>query len=218
MICSLNEIEAETRKAARGAGLSWGLAEEAGKAARWLEMHGLRSVPFFAALFEAYAGRDYTALAMASTAGCWRARGGMLCPVIAGAGLLDRADEIAAGRAIEMADLALPVLLAPFAAAIVKATGAGIVLEWPGVRFVFTGEGTWCDAERGALDAASAPHATCGKLAGAVRGTPLRPAIVGVPVDEAVWSRLDAFVQRTYVPASDESRLKGAGAGVLDTD
>jgi len=38
------------------------------------------------------------------------------------------------------------------------------------------------------------------------------------PVDAAVWSRLDAFVQRTYVPASDESRLKGAGAGVLDTD
>lgn len=217
MICSLNEIEAETRKAARGAALSWGLAEEAGKAARWLEMHGIRSVPLFAALFEGYAGRGYAALATMSTAGCWRAPGGMLCPVIAGAGLLDRADEIAAGRAIDMAEIGWPVLLAPFAAATAKATGVGIALEWPGVRFAFAGEDTWCDAERGALGAASAPRVTCGMTGGA-HGGRLRTGIVGVAVDEAAWSRLDAFVQRTYVPASDESRLKGAGAGLLDTD
>ena len=33
---SLNEIEAQVRKAVRGAGLSWGLGEEGGKAMRWL--------------------------------------------------------------------------------------------------------------------------------------------------------------------------------------
>ena len=33
---TLAEIEAYLRKAARAAGLDWGLAEEAGKAARWL--------------------------------------------------------------------------------------------------------------------------------------------------------------------------------------
>ncbi|THF93305.1 MAG: DUF3726 domain-containing protein, partial [Sulfitobacter sp. SK025] len=31
MIYSLNEIEALSRKAARGAGMSWGLAEETGQ-------------------------------------------------------------------------------------------------------------------------------------------------------------------------------------------
>ena len=41
MHASLNEIESLCKKAARGAGLSWGLAEEAGKAARWLSAHGL---------------------------------------------------------------------------------------------------------------------------------------------------------------------------------
>ncbi|MEL7259121.1 MAG: DUF3726 domain-containing protein, partial [Pseudomonadota bacterium] len=35
MSWSLNEVESLARKAARGAGYSWGLAEEAGKATRW---------------------------------------------------------------------------------------------------------------------------------------------------------------------------------------
>ena len=38
---SLNELDAMARKAARGAGYSWGLAEEAGRATRWLAAAGL---------------------------------------------------------------------------------------------------------------------------------------------------------------------------------
>ena len=36
MYMSLNEIDVSVKRAARGVGMSWGLAEEAGKAARWL--------------------------------------------------------------------------------------------------------------------------------------------------------------------------------------
>ena len=38
---SLNEIEALAKKAARGSGCSWGVAEDAGRAVRWLEARGL---------------------------------------------------------------------------------------------------------------------------------------------------------------------------------
>lgn len=47
---SLGELQALATKAARGAGLSWGLAQEAGWAVRWLEARGL---PGAAALAEA---------------------------------------------------------------------------------------------------------------------------------------------------------------------
>lgn len=218
MICSLNEIEAEIRKAARGAGLPWGLAEEAGKAARWLEMHGMRGAPLFAALFESYGGRLYEAIAMVSGEGLWRARGGMLCPLVAGVGLSDRAHEIAAGRTIDMEAVSWPVLLAPFAAALSSATGAAIALRWPGVGFAFARDGVRLAADHGAMNAALAPRASCGPMTGDPRGRRLTPEIANMPVEEAAWSRLETFVQRTYVPASDESRLKGAGAGLLDTD
>ena len=45
MTWSLNELEAETRKAIRGAGLSWGLSEDGGKAVRWLAAHGVDPLP-----------------------------------------------------------------------------------------------------------------------------------------------------------------------------
>ncbi len=37
-------------------------------------------------------------------------------------------------------------------------------------------------------------------------------------VNEAVWDRLAALAARTFVPASDASRLAGAGAGLNDND
>ncbi len=228
MLCSLNEIEAQLRKAARGAGLPWGLAEEAGKAARWLAMHRIRCLPVFAALFEENDGRAYDEIAIMQiegmqaggmqAEGCWCARGGTLCPLIAGAAIVDRADEIAGGRSVELARVAWPILLVPFAATVATATGASIALEWPGARFTFADGCVRLDAALDATAEASAPHASCGRLAGAAHGTLAKPEIAGCVVDESVWSRLDGFVQRTYVPASEESRLKGAGAGLLDTD
>lgn len=41
MVLSLNEVQVTAKKAARGAGYPWGIAEEAGQAARWLCSHGL---------------------------------------------------------------------------------------------------------------------------------------------------------------------------------
>jgi len=33
-----------------------------------------------------------------------------------------------------------------------------------------------------------------------------------------VWARLDVFAQRTYAPATEASRLKGAGDGSVQDD
>lgn len=60
---SLNEIEAQIRKAARGAGLEWGLAEEAGKIGRRLAAHDPSQLGLLAdALNNFHAGNQATAL------------------------------------------------------------------------------------------------------------------------------------------------------------
>jgi hypothetical protein len=218
MLCSLNEIEAQLRKAARGAGLPWGVAEEAGKAARWLAMHGIGCLPVFAALFEQIGGQPYDEIAIMLEKGCWRARGGMLCPLVAGMAIVDRADEIATGKRVELARVAWPVLLAPFAAMAATATGVSFALDWPGARFTFENAIIRLDATLDVTAAASALHATCERLVGTSHGMSVNPEIAAAVVDGTVWSRLDAFARRTYVPASEESRQKGAGAGLLDTD
>jgi hypothetical protein len=39
-----------------------------------------------------------------------------------------------------------------------------------------------------------------------------------VDIGDEIWEALSAFAHRTYVPASEASRLKGAGAGLTDND
>ena len=48
MSFALNEVEATAKKATRGAGYPWGLAEEAAKATRWLCAQGLDGVAILA--------------------------------------------------------------------------------------------------------------------------------------------------------------------------
>ena len=40
----------------------------------------------------------------------------------------------------------------------------------------------------------------------------------GVAIPEPLWQRFDVLARLTYVPASETSRLAGAGAGLLDND
>jgi hypothetical protein len=92
MSYALNEVEAMAKRAARGAGHPWGLAEEAAKATRWLSAQGLDGV---AVLDEALAqGGD---------------------ALVIGASLSDHAARLADGP-IEIADLPQPVMILPFAA------------------------------------------------------------------------------------------------------
>ena len=84
MTWSLNEYEALARKAARGVGMSWGQAEEVGKAARRLEELGVHASGQLAALLERNDGRSLDSLCPDALDLPWRATGGLLCPIAAG--------------------------------------------------------------------------------------------------------------------------------------
>ena len=216
MTFSLNEIEAMGKRAARGAGLPWGLAEEAGKAARWLTARGLPGPEQLAEILTRNDGKSYDELAPVSAAGVWHAPSGRLCPLAAGAALCDRAAEIAAGQEIEFGPTAQPLLLAPYAAGAAKLTGAAVNLSWAGAVMVFTPDGVSIDGERAALTARSADSVRCRRAENVEVASPSGAA--GRIVDAETWSRLNAFAQRTFAPATEASRLVGAGAGLVDND
>ena len=216
MTFSLNEIEAMGKRAARGAGLPWGLAEEAGKAARWLTARGLPGPEQLAEILTRNDGKSYDELAPVSAAGVWHAPSGRLCPLAAGAALCDRAAEIAAGQEVEFGPTAQPLLLAPYAAGAAKLTGAAVKLSWAGAVMVFTPDGVSIDGERAALTARSADSVRCRRAENVEVASPSGAA--GRMVDAETWSRLNAFAQRTFAPATEASRLVGAGAGLVDND
>ncbi|MEZ5933296.1 MAG: DUF3726 domain-containing protein [Alphaproteobacteria bacterium] len=220
MSFSLNEIEAMGKRAARGAGLPWGLAEEAGKAARWLTARGLPGASLLADILSRNDKHDYGELAPVDVDGVWQAPAGRLCPLIAGAALCDRAAEIAGGRVIELGETAQPLLLLPYVAGAVKLTGATIAIAWGDLVVTLSPDGESIEGDRSALTARSAECVHCRPAVPV--DAPADPAAqvneLAVPVDAASWSRLAAFAQRIFAPATEASRLAGAGAGLSDNN
>ena len=103
---ALGEIESLARKATRGAGYSWGHAEDTGRAVRWLTARGLPGPATLASVLEAGIcdnGPDVQ----------W-ACDGVLCPIRAGAALADFAFTLSHERAVELGPVAHPLLLLPF--------------------------------------------------------------------------------------------------------
>lgn len=210
MILSLNEVETTAKKAARGAGYPWGLAEEAGKASRWLCARDIDGNAALANLLGLVDGANLPRWAPDTDNGPWAASGGQLCPLIAGAAISDRAHTLR-HKSIRLANIVEPALLAPFLALAAQQIKETITIKWPGG--VVSTDGNNVEAQ--GTFPAQADSAEIG-LGGAVANPNRRRSRATPNID--VWNILAQFANRTYAPATEESRLKGAGAQVSDND
>ena len=200
MIVSLNEIEGTAVKAARGAGYTWGVAEEIGWAARWLASHDIGDVAqHLVGLLELRerapdAGDDPIRLGLELVDFAW-AR-----PAIW------RANPLPASQ---------PVWIIPFAARLAQSQGHMIVVRYDTSELVLRPEpghiALWSNG--GISTPVEAVVHVDDEVAGAALTHRHMAHTGGRRVDEDAWVRLQRWVVRTYVPASEESRLKGAGAG-----
>jgi hypothetical protein len=215
MIFSLNEIESLALKAARGAGMSWGLAEEAALAASWLATHGL---PWAQSLVALLAEQPQTCPPRIDGDAIVPSRiGGRLCPVFVGALLSDLGT---AARSMEVRDVLAPLWLAPFLARWVR-PGSAVRLAWAAFSLSIEPNGL---PHPGVApgNALSAPFTSRAGIvlgpASAIADPPRERPLRGYCVPDDAWRALQVLERRTYVPASAHSRLSGAGAGLLDND
>ena len=219
IVVSLAEIDAMGRKAARGAGYAWGMAEEAGRAARWLAAYRLPGPQRLAALLATCDGllADYVPL---NTELPWRSTGGKLCGVTCGAAVSDRAEDLRNGLAFELDSVVEPLMILPFLCRAARDLDFHIGLFAGGVGIAATPAGPmWAGSAAPAFPSAgSVSIRLAGDGTGGETGDVHRHIPDGYAVPVTVWRALDAFALRTYVPATEESRLSGAGAGTSDND
>ncbi len=207
MIVSLNEAEVMATKAARGAGRPWGLAQEAGRAVSTLE--ALR-LPGAACLLDVLAATDSVSCEnlrpVSTDKQSWQAEGPM-CPILVGAFISDLG---ALSQDVTLGRVHSPLLLVPFCLLAFD----NVVFNWSDCTIRTSDEGLFV---QGALNAALADQVSIGSSAPAQETSHCwQPGAVDI-ADE-IWEALSAFAHRTYVPASEASRLKGAGAGLTDND
>lgn len=213
---SLNEIEAMSKRAARGAGLSWGLAEEAAKGTRWLAAFGFSGAELLADLLEMndrIPSIDVSPVSL--SAEIWHAPTRRMSPLIAGASLSDCAVRLMDRGSITMENVSLPLLAVPFMGGAALRLGVPVAAEWQGARLATDGRQICVQAT---LEALEARHADKMVFSAPAEMTGRREPVLRAEVSDADWNRLSAFAHRTFAPATEESRLRGAGAGLSDND
>ena len=188
MSWSLGETRALALKAARGAGLAWGMAEEAGAAVVWLQASGLPGAAALAALLDD-----------------WEWEGARTCPLSLGAAISDGAP---AGR--DVGELRQPLLLAPF-----LWRSAPVRLSW-GRAVVEIGAGGAKSAS--ARDELLSGGVPCALDRGRDEPTLEAPATRTPETEAPAIAALRRLASRLLAPATDASRITGAGAGLKDTD
>lgn len=209
MICSLNEIGGAVQKAAVGSGYPAGPAADLAAAAVWLCSRRLDGVgaalATLASGFDAEARRqdgDASIHLSDAAVGRW---GSSPFELLATAGfervVVERPDS--------------PLLLLGFAGIVARSTGVAFALsDGSDAPVVVTGSGlttagdAWAGATTVRIEMADAAD------------DDIAPDEVprGVDVGDEDWSKANDLAARTYVPATDASRLTGAGADLDDND
>ncbi len=208
MTWSIGEIGALATKAARGSGLDWGLAEEAGYAVKWLQR---RQLPGVMALCRYLSWRRNGNLTR------WPDKPGThghYCPITIGAAYGDGAF----GDEAQFLGIKTPLLLIPFVA--IRVTETPLEINIGSTRFYLSKDqightnndtAILSDAETCQISIASGhlPNMTITSELDLPRVPTSATACVRV---------LEGFAKNTYAPATEESRLAGAGAGLNDND
>ena len=196
MQLSQSEITALATKAARGAGLSWGEAEEAGWACCWLARAGLPAPAMLLRALDAESSAS---------------------PLRAGIRLMDQAGgpEWTGALPVTLEDLVEPVLVVPFLAQAAERLGAPVELD--------LGSETICLTGREPVPDLSALREICHRTGARVTISVSQSSGAAAPgrfdgrIERGVWQSLDALALLTTVPASEQSRQR-AGAQSSDND
>lgn len=196
MTWSLGETRALVLKAAKGAGMPWGLAEEVAFAADWLES---RNFSGLAATVHYFRSLD--------------AQGGYKiaeCPISNGSWISD------CGTLLGNFPLTVkqPLLLVPFISNVI--VERRVLLEWHNNALLINSEDA--DNPGGGNPLGDGTGWECKTT---ISDLPLTPQGRSIRISsdrEPMINELESFALRTYAPSTEHSRLVGAGAGVNDND
>lgn len=211
---SLAEVHATVRKAGRGAGAPWGVADEGAWVTRTLCAFGFDGCAAVRASLENGARLEPTGMVPLTLTDEWQAEPGPACAVLSGIALADGASRHV-GRPLKLARVAAPLLLLPFMMRAAAQRGEVLQATWPGALATTDGkilsfEGTESHRAQPVL---IAPGPDLGPDLGTAR-----PRISRAQPDPETWGFLEALAANTYAPDTEESRLSGAGAGLSDND
>ncbi len=199
---SLSEIETTSKRASRGAGFSWGIAEEVGKAIRSLELFGLSGVKNLNLYLNKIEKNPPKKVNKIDKENKYKE----LCPIYCGVAFLDQCQEIEIFKNIKFYNINYPILILPFVSKASEILGKKILMQFNKSSFLFNFNKSILskNLEKQIID-----------IAGEVNIQFLEN--INSFTDKE-WKELYKVSEKTFVDETDSLRSKGAGAGLTDND
>lgn len=235
---SNNEAASLVKLAARGVGYPWGVCEEAAHISHWFAERQLPGVELFSVLFAWVDEQELSQLVLQLNDNRWSCHRDQLCPLFCGSAIIDSASSLLNVDNIELINVVCPMLLLPFISEASVMLEKPIRVSWKEGELVVNCtsiqpvEG---DVEQ--LISANSLDSIFINLANDSSNSQLSSTDSNVDLNDAaakqLWSTtfhsrvtielnklslLKQYAHRTYAPATEESRLSGAGAGTSDND
>lgn len=214
---SNKELRTLAARAAKGAYMPWGLAEDAAASLAWLERYEIPAILPFVDLLTVNDGKDAAELVPVfgrdKTGGRNRAR---ICPIMAGAYLSDLKGANLNDGSLEIENVNSPILLVPFLVWVARDLDRSLWVQWGRVLAHVGGEGIEIKSGKEDLELSTLQDVVITFAAGDPEPTQAtRPRS---KISNRNRLILDQFVQRTLLPESELSKASGAGGARIDDE
>ena len=200
---SFSEIETAVKRATRGIGFSWGVAEEVGKNIRLLEMFGLPGFKNINQYFKVLRNQDFEKISTISTI---NNSNNLYCPITMGLNFFDQSIHLKDANNIQINNLGFPLLFIPFVSRTSEIIGKRIFLKIDNKEFLFN------------FNQAVYSNYLSGDIVEKGEKTELKFMENNNLFSEEEWSELYKLSEDTFVEETDELKQSAAGAGLTDND
>ncbi len=199
---SLSEIDTTSKRAARGAGFSWGIAEEIGKAIRNLELFGLPGITNLNLYLKKIGNKHPEKINKIDKEN----NNKELCPIYCGVAFLDQCKQLEILKNIKFYNINYPILILPFVSKASEILGKKLLLRFDKSSFLlnFNKSILSQNVEKEIIVLASEISIEFIENKNSF--------------SEREWKELYKLSEKTFVEESESLKTKGAGAGLIDND
>ena len=201
---TLSEIDTTSKRAARGAGFSWGIAEEVGKNMRLLELFGLSGVKNLNEYFKSYKKENYKSIQAFSETN--EASSIPYCPIELGINFLDQITNLEKMDEVGFENMSYPLLFIPFLSRSTEIIGKRIFLNIDGKEFLLN------------FNQSIYSNFLSGDIIELAKIIKVKFIENKNTFSENEWQELYELSEGTFVEESEQLKKSAAGAGLTDND
>ena len=201
---SLSEIDTTSKRAAKGAGFSWGISEEIGKNMRLLELFGLSGIKNLNKYLKDYKKKQFQKIALISEIN--ETKKNPFCPIILGTNFIDQVNLLDKKNGVKIINVAFPILFLPFVSRASEVIGKRIFLKIDEKEFLLN------------LNQSIYSNYLKNEILENCNSISINFIENNNSFNENEWKELYKLSEDTFVEETESLKIGGAGAGLTDND